>query len=221
MPEFIVVGDIHSDTSAIHNIPGLAKADGVIINGDLTTNGGRQEALAVLEDLASLNPRIFAQIGNMDLGEVERLLDEKGLNIHGRCLEIAPGVGLIGLGWATTTPFNTPSEASEEQMAEWLDRAYNACSASLKTLILISHTPPAGSTTAVIKSGVNVGSQAVREFIEKVQPALCLTGHIHEARGTDFIGPTKVINPGMSSEGGFIRLKIDDLKATAELEILT
>ena len=47
-----------------------------------------------------------------------------------------------------------------------------------------------------------VGSTAVREAIEKFEPALALHGHIHEARGSARLGNTLCINPGSSYEQG-------------------
>jgi uncharacterized protein len=49
---------------------------------------------------------------------------------------------------------------------------------------------------------VPCGSTAVRDAIERHQPALSLHGHIHEARGSARIGKTLCINPGSSYEQG-------------------
>jgi Icc-related predicted phosphoesterase len=49
-----------------------------------------------------------------------------------------------------------------------------------------------------------VGSTAVRDAIEQVQPALALHGHIHESRGVTRIGRTLAINPGSSYEQGVL-----------------
>jgi Icc-related predicted phosphoesterase len=63
-----------------------------------------------------------------------------------------------------------------------------------------------------------VGSSTVRKFIEEVQPDVCLTGHIHEAKAEDQIGKTRIVNPGLFEEGGFavIRLKNDGLTIRLE-----
>ncbi len=44
----------------------------------------------------------------------------------------------------------------------------------------------------------HVGSKAVREIIDQVQPLLSLHGHIHESRAAVRIGRTLAINPGSS-----------------------
>jgi Icc-related predicted phosphoesterase len=46
------------------------------------------------------------------------------------------------------------------------------------------------------RAPVPLGSTAVREAIEKHQPALSLHGHIHESRGVARIGQTVSLNPG-------------------------
>jgi hypothetical protein len=50
-------------------------------------------------------------------------------------------------------------------------------------------------------SRVHVGSRAIRQFIERHQPPLVLSGHIHESPRIscsyrDAIGRTVVVNPG-------------------------
>jgi hypothetical protein len=79
----------------------------------------------------------------------------------------------------------------------------------------VAHDPPFGSKAANLPSGENVGNRSVLEFIRRVQPDICLTGHIHEAESEDFIGKTKVLNPGMLCMGGYvlIRQKGDELDA--------
>jgi hypothetical protein len=44
--------------------------------------------------------------------------------------------------------------------------------------------------------GFHVGSKAVRRVIEYFQPDVFVCGHIHEARGFDYLGNTLAINPG-------------------------
>jgi len=69
----------------------------------------------------------------------------------------------------------------------------------------------------MLPSGKNVGNTSVLEFIRRVQPDICLTGHIHEADSEDFIGKTKVLNPGMLCMGGYVRIRLKEGKLEAEL----
>ncbi|MEJ2034326.1 MAG: metallophosphoesterase, partial [Deltaproteobacteria bacterium] len=85
--------------------------------------------------------------------------------------------------------------------------------------ILVSHTPPYGTTTDRLSNGTHAGSPALRQFIEEEQPDLCLCGHIHEARGEDILGRTRVLNPGMFKNGGWIGINIDNTTWAAGLEL--
>ena len=56
-----------------------------------------------------------------------------------------------------------------------------------------------------------VGSTAVREFIEEVQPLLGLHGHVHEGRGTVKLGHTLCINPGSDYTSGMLNAAIVEI----------
>jgi Icc-related predicted phosphoesterase len=214
---WIGMGDIHGHTANIGRIPGLAGAAGVIISGDLTIKGGVAEASRVIEAVAAVNPRILAQIGNMDHEPVQAWLDEKGMGIHARVVELAPGLGLMGVGWSSPTPFHTPSEVPDAQLGQWLDQAWERAKA-FDHVILVSHTPPHATAADRVGSGAHVGSAAVRAFIERAQPDVCLTGHIHESRGTDSLGRTVVVNSGDLASGGYVVIEYDGRSVTAALK---
>ncbi|MBW2491998.1 MAG: metallophosphoesterase family protein [Deltaproteobacteria bacterium] len=211
---WIGVGDIHEDISLLIEIPDLADAAGIIISGDITNRGGRQRASQLLSAVSEINPDIYAQIGNMDQAEITDYLEEKGWNIHAKGKKLAENIGIMGVGYSTPTPFRTPSEVPDAMLGQWLSAGYEQIK-YLPKLILVAHDPPFGSKAAELPSGENVGNMSVLEFIQRVQPDICLTGHIHEADSEDFIGKTKVINPGMLCMGGYalIRLKEGQLEA--------
>ncbi|MFC1811624.1 metallophosphoesterase [Thermodesulfobacteriota bacterium] len=213
---WIGFGDIHEDLSLIDEIPDLASADGVIISGDITNRGGPRRASELMNTVVKLNPNIYAQIGNMDQPGITSYLEEKGWNIHAKGKEIARGVGIMGVGYSTPTPFMTPAEVPDERLAQWLNEGY-AYVKHLPKLILVAHDPPLGSTAAELPSGENVGNRSVLEFIQRVQPDICLTGHIHEAECEDFIGKTKILNPGMLSMGGYVRISLRENQLEAKL----
>jgi Icc-related predicted phosphoesterase len=211
---WIGVGDIHEDISLLNEIPGLADAAGIIISGDITNRGGRRRASQLLKRVSAINSNIYAQIGNMDRAEITDYLDEKGWNIHAKGKSLTKNIGIMGVGYSTPTPFRTPSEIPDAMLGQWLKMGYEQIK-HLPKLILVAHDPPFGSKTAELPSGENVGNKSVLEFIRRVQPDICLTGHIHEANTEDFIGKTKVLNPGMLCMGGYalIQLKEDKLEA--------
>ncbi|MCL1939897.1 MAG: metallophosphoesterase [Desulfovibrionaceae bacterium] len=213
-PYWLAFGDIHDDLSLLETLPELREASGVLVTGDLTLAGGAKQALRVLEPLVAAVPRLLAQAGNMDRREVADLLEQKGWNLHAKAAELFPGVYVMGVGYSPPTPFNTPGEYPEERLAEWLQAAYAearklaavACAAT-PVFVLAAHAPPYATACDRLRSGLPVGSTAVREFIEQHQPDLCLCGHIHEARAEDSIGNTRIINPGDLASGGYVLLR--------------
>ncbi len=213
---FIGIGDIHTDIGPLENIPQLADASAIIVSGDLTNRGNADEAEAVFTQLHAIHPTVYAQIGNMDTPAVDTVLTNHNVNIHAKAIQLIPGVSLIGVGWSTPTPFNTPSEASEEQVAGWLETAYEQVNKNDR-LLLVSHTPPIATQVDCIGTDVHVGSMAVRQFIERVGPDVCLTGHIHESMNTDTIGNTTIVNPGMISSGGYAIIRFYEGRLSATI----
>ncbi|MBW1841597.1 MAG: metallophosphoesterase, partial [Deltaproteobacteria bacterium] len=188
---WIGFGDIHDDLSLLADIPNLSAADGVIISGDITNRGGTERASKLMDMIYTINPNIYAQIGNMDQPEVTAYLDEEGWNIHAKGKQLSENVGIMGVGYSTPTPFMTPAEVSEKKLTQWIEEAH-AYVKHLPRLILVAHDPPFGSRAALLPSGENVGNRSVLDFIRRVQPDVCLTGHIHEGKSEEVIGKTKV-----------------------------
>jgi Icc-related predicted phosphoesterase len=203
---WIAFGDIHDRIDAAQRIEGLEQASAVLLSGDLTNAGTREGARRILVAVAARNPRILAQIGNMDTQAVERVLNEDKVNVHARVTDLGRGVGLAAVGYSTPTPFGTPSEVREEQITQWTRDVLDAAGAFAQ-IILMVHTPPHGTTVDRLPSGLHVGSPGVRALIEKYQPAVVVTGHIHEGAGEDHIGRSHVLNPGSFAAGGYVRIE--------------
>lgn len=214
---WIVVGDIHDETGNLEKIPELGQASAIIVSGDLTQFGGVLQAQKVMAKIRETGLPVYAQIGNMDKPEIDAWLTEQGHNLHGHVYELAPGVGIFGIGGSTITPFHTPSEFSEEAYAQWLKASWQKA-AAFPMQILVSHNPPKDTACDVIGSGAHVGSAAVRDFIEKCQPDVCVCGHIHEARGACKIGRTQILNPGMLADGGYIVISKNGASLACELK---
>lgn len=209
---WIVVGDVHESTGMFGSIPGVGEAEALIISGDLTNRGGPGQAEAVIEAALRANPRVLAQLGNMDKPGVTAHLAARGINIHREARLLAPGLALMGVGWSTPTPFGTPSETSERELAAWLAgthaKALDLAGAGGHVLAVI-HNAPHGTCLDLLPNGAHVGSTAVRSFLETAQPAVCVCGHIHEARGEERLGRCHVLNPGMLAGGGFVRVSLE------------
>jgi Icc-related predicted phosphoesterase len=200
----IAFGDIHMEYAALQAVSGLASADMVIVTGDLTNFGNREAAHQVISAIRSMNSRIYAQPGNLDDASVMEYLSELGINLHGKGF-LFNGIGVFGVGGSNPTPFNTPTEFAEDEIGRLLNQGHAAV-AQASIRIMVPHAPPHNTAADLIPNGMHVGSKAVREFIERVQPDFCLTGHIHEARSVDRIGRTVILNPGMLGKGGWIEL---------------
>ncbi len=115
-----------------------------------------------------------------------------GLNeFHGRTFQ-AGEFTVAGLGYSSPTPFNTPGEYTEAEIARRLEAF-----AGLNPLILICHCPPLGTQLDRVRGDLHIGSSAVREFLEKHHPAHFVCGHVHEAAGVSCdLGSTRGANAG-------------------------
>jgi Icc-related predicted phosphoesterase len=215
-PYWIAIGDIHDDVSQIERVSGISEAQGILISGDITNRGSHARAAALLREIERFNGNILAQIGNMDTRGVEDFLEERGFNVHARTTDLGFGVGLVAVGYSTPTPFGTPSEVSDRQLETWLDLALEGAQ-GFEHILLMAHNPPFGTQTDRVRSGQPVGSTAVRAFIERHQPGVCITGHIHESRAVDSIGKTQVINPGLFGFGGYVLVRLGEGGLEAEL----
>ena len=212
----IAAGDIHMDLGDVATIPGIGSADIIIVTGDITNYGTSSDAAGVLNGLRDINSSILAVAGNLDQRDVARYLEDVGISLHGRGRMLAEGLGIIGLGGSNYTPFRTPNEFSEKELADFLAAGFVQVEGA-DDFILVSHPPPHGTKTDMLADGRHVGSKAVRRFIEARQPRLCLTGHIHESRGTDTIGRTLILNPGMLQHGGYIAVTYENNGLAAAL----
>ncbi|HWZ18362.1 MAG TPA: hypothetical protein VNW73_06160 [Ktedonobacteraceae bacterium] len=172
------------------------------------------------ERLAGSGVRCYIMGGNDDPPEVLNALDTGRIvhNPEGAPVELDEVSEMISLGWSNPTPWNTPRECSEDELAQRID----ALMMQVKrpdALVMNLHVPPfksglddAPELNADFKVQSNlgqtrfkpVGSTAVRAAIERYQPLLGLHGHIHEAHASCKIGRTVCINPGSDYSEGIL-----------------
>jgi Icc-related predicted phosphoesterase len=168
------------------------------------------------ERIGGTDLRCFVCPGNDDQFEVDEII---GSARHveaceGRVVDI-DGFQMASTGWANRTPWNTYREEDEPDLAARIERVVANVTAPQERTIFSFHCPPYGSGLDEApkltedmrlehagRAPVPAGSTAVREAIERHQPALSLHGHIHEGRGNTRIGRTLCINPGSSYEQG-------------------
>ncbi len=181
------------------------KPDFVIVAGDII-NYDANRAEQFLSYLASAGRPVYFVPGNMDN---EKLADWAGAGnvhpLHGR-RENCEGVSLIGLGGSPHGPFRTVFEYDEKEAADLLEAAARNYPGG--PLILVSHCPPKDTKVDRVSSGEHAGSISVRKFVEKTQPVLVVSGHIHEAQGTDTIGSTTLVNTGPAQRGHYAQITI-------------
>lgn len=217
--KIIAFGDVHMSTQKVKELAAAeGKVDLVVVSGDLTNFGGRDDARRVLGAVRELGGELLALPGNLDRPEVVGLLEEEGVSLHGRGVRRGE-LGIFGCGCSNLTPLNTPGELPDEEITSLLERgAAEVEGAPLK--LMVCHTPPHATRVDRLASGSPAGSPAVRAFIERRQPNACVVGHIHEAAGEDRIGLTHIVNPGRFSAGGYVAIQVDDAALSVALRRL-
>ena len=186
----LLFSDIHSDHKALERLIST-HADYYFAAGDLVSWArGLDRCGEILQAKAD---RVYVLPGNHEsAAQIAAFCSKFGFhNFHHETAEL-DAYHFGGLGYSNPTPFNTPGEYSEQELAQHLSRF-----AGLEPLVMVCHAPPYGTALDRVKEGVHAGSRAVREFIEAHQPLYLFCGHIHEAEGVEIqIGRTRAVNVG-------------------------
>ena len=172
--------------------------------------------------------KVYMTGGNDDRSEVEDVLKSSGYVVdpEGEVVVLEDGREMLSSGWSNPTPWKTPRECSEEEIAAKIDAMVPKVR-DLESCIFNLHVPPFDSgldtcpkldeNLKPVYAGseiimMSAGSTAVRTAIEKNQPAVGLHGHIHESRGFVKIGRTLCLNPGSEYTEGILRGVIVELE---------
>jgi Icc-related predicted phosphoesterase len=139
---------------------------------------------------------------------------------------------MVSLGYSNKTPWDSYREMTEDQLTDVLSELCSGLKAPQRAVVNV-HVPPYGTgldeapqldanltvqaSLGQVKFGA-VGSTAVRECLQRVQPLLGLHGHIHESHGFKQLGRTIAVNPGSdygtgTLNGVLITLERDRVKA--------
>jgi uncharacterized protein len=190
MSRLLIFSDIHNDGRALENLMAI-DADYYFCAGDLVTwQRGLEKMAEILKPRAD---RVYMIPGNHESErDIAEFCERHGFtNFHGMTTNVY-GTHIAGLGYSNPTPFNTPGEYSEPELAGRLAKF-----ADLDPLVLICHAPPVDTELDRIREGLHAGSRSVREFIEAQQPQYFFCGHIHEAEGAAIqMGATRAQNVG-------------------------
>jgi Icc-related predicted phosphoesterase len=170
------------------------------------------------ERLAGSGVRCLVMPGNDDEFAVDEAVESTYvINPDGRVM-VFDEVQVLSCSWTNRTPWNSPRELDEPDLAERLENLAGQLDPRALTIFNL-HCPPkdtqldrAPALTAdlklILEGGepriVHVGSSAVRTLIERYRPVLSLHGHIHESKAIDKIGPTTCVNPGSAYSEGVI-----------------
>ena len=212
----IGIADTHGDVRALGRMGAdLAAADVVALAGDITTFGNREDAARVVEAIRGRCRSLVAVPGNCDPPEVAECLEENGIGLHARN-QTVEGVTFVGLGGSLPCLGRTVTEYTEDQLQAFLARAARGAPPDAP-VVLVSHEPPYNTAVDNAHHGGHAGSASVRSFIERYRPLLCLCGHIHESRGIDTIGSTKIVNPGPFRDGTYMYAEITDKVEVLEI----
>jgi Icc-related predicted phosphoesterase len=176
--------------------------------------------------LARTGIKVYVTGGNDDVTEVMATMDRTDTQSFVACENRAVPLDdehvMVSMPYVNPTPWRTPREAEESEIAERIARVAGQFGDHTK-IIFNFHAPPKDSTldtcpmldastdppSQVVRGGQPVlygaGSTAIRESIERYQPMLGLHGHIHESQAAARLGRTVCINPGSEYGEGVLR----------------
>ncbi|MDQ3572278.1 MAG: metallophosphoesterase family protein [Actinomycetota bacterium] len=197
----LAFSDLHRDRRQAGRLVEMsADADLVIGAGDFASiHKGLTKTIEALAAIAT--PAVLVP-GNNETADALREVAaawEAATVLHGEAIEIG-GRRFVGLGGGIpVTPWDWSYDLSDEEAAAKLGEFTDAD-------VLVLHSPPQGHCD-VAGNGMNLGSAALAEAVERLQPELAVCGHIHESWGSrSKIGDTEIANLG--PEGVFF--DVDD-----------
>ena len=189
--KLLLFSDLHCDATAARSLVKRAASVDVLVGaGDF--GKVRRDVGVCFDVLRDIDKPAVLVAGNNE--STEELVEAckswpQAHVLHGSGVAIG-GIQFFGIGGGIpVTPFGAWSyDFTEEQAQELLQNCPARC-------VLVSHSPPKGAVDRA--GGQSLGSVAVRDAVERLQPLLAVCGHIHSCAGQqDKIGSTPVINAG-------------------------
>jgi uncharacterized protein len=186
------------------------------------------------ERLAGTGVRMYLTGGNDDEPAMLEVLDRHNgssvIACEDRLVDLDDEHTMITVGLSTVTPWDTPREASEDEIAAAIERSAGAVP-DVGRCVFNLHCPPKdtpidtclklekrpGELPRPIREAgrfvtTGGGSTAVREAVRRYQPLVALHGHIHESMGRFRLGRTQCFNPGSEYVQGTLNGWIVSLK---------
>lgn len=222
MKKILVISDGHGDIEKLKRLTQIAgECDAVIFGGDFAAFQKPETGLPFLNELLKLNKNIFAVLGNCDSPEFKIELKNADILIENSVKQFDE-LYLAGSGGGSKFTGTTPYERTDQELVSDLSQVKTLIEkkgGTLEGLILVCHNPPHGTKTDRVAPLVHVGSKGITEFIKTYKPMLVISGHIHEAFGTDKIGETVLLNPGALIENRYAIVDLDLIEKKYKIDI--
>jgi len=175
----------------------------------------------------------FVMLGNDDDEELAEILRSSSTLRYAEdgVVQLPGDHEMVSLGYSTPTPWNTPRECSEDELADKIAGLVKQLERP-ETAVLNLHCPPRDTNLdqapqldedlrPIVTPGgyavMSVGAAAARTAIEESGAALGLHGHVHESPGGQTLGRSICVNPGSEYGEGVLRGAIVDLAADGEV----
>jgi len=165
----LIFSDIHGDIRSLEKLV-AQPADVYISAGDLSTFGKGLDRCG--ETLKPLGEKVWVLPGNHESHDESRAFCERFgfIDFHRQARALTSERGTTqwaGLGYSNITPFDTPGEYSEEEIAKALAPFDN-----LKPLYLVVHFPPLGTRLDEFAAGKTLrldALQAIWAYVCRLQ----------------------------------------------------
>lgn len=183
--KILAAGDIHGDAKLAEELAKRAKkekVDLVILNGDIT---GIIETENLINPFIKRHEKVVFVPGNWDSSDTAAFLSKQyGIRNIDRYYVKYKNIGIFGA---------SGNELNEEETFKNLKKSFDKIK-NLEKKIMVTHIHAARTKSEL--SGFP-GNEGIRKAVDKFQPDLLISGHIHELEGAEEkIGKTKVINVG-------------------------
>ena len=201
--EIVFLTDIHGNMEAALSVFKTEDPDYILIGGDVTDLG--QSLEGVIPFMEELPAPAFVVPGNCDAREILRVFDaSSAVSLHHKVFDV-DDITFAGFGGSNPSPFGTPFESSEEEIAAAAKPLIEGMKKN-RWNILITHAPPYGVLDEVAPD-VHVGCHAMADISKNFDIICC--GHIHEQKSVAKLGNAVCVNPGPAKEGNYAVIRLD------------
>lgn len=189
--KILAFGDTHTDTLSLEVARQKAHyADLVVCLGDFTLYG--EELHEQLELINKFPKKVILIHGNHEHEPELREIIQHYPNIIFLHKEIHTHNGFTFIGYGGDG-FSKHNQDFETFVEETIQENHNT--------ILLLHGPPYGTKLDTPFEEFHCGNVSYRKSIEKHQPLLALSGHVHECeKQQDTLNQTTIFNPGKDGE---------------------